>query len=116
MAQLGLSNQVFFSNNYKKVINTSFNELVSPPVNQSSVDIPTEISEFFQKYQQLFYFIPKFGETESHEYIIKTSSEYVGTSESQNEEIQALINEITSLRQTNLELNQQLINAKINNG
>jgi hypothetical protein len=115
MEQLRLNKKLFYSDPYKKIVNTSFTQLVSPssPPSPSEEFFPSQILEFFQKYQELFYLIPKFGETNSHEYIIKSSSEYVGTTNSQNEEIQALINEITSLRQTNLELNQQLVNIQI---
>ena len=115
MEQLNLSKRFFSDNQYKKVINTSFTQLVPQTADQQEF-ASVSVEQFFQYYQELFYLIPKFGEMMSHEYLIKASSEYVGTSETQNEEIQALINEITSLRQTNLELNQQLINTKISNG
>jgi hypothetical protein len=72
--------------------------------------LPT-VDEFFSDYDQLFFDIPKFGETNSHEYLIKTSQEYIGLSNVVNDEIQALINEITELRQENLELQQQLLSV-----
>jgi hypothetical protein len=59
----------------------------------------------------LFFDIPKFGETNSHEYLIKTSQEYIGTSALVNDEIQALVDEITELRQENLDLQQQLLSS-----
>ena len=115
MAEINLNRQVFSDSQYKKVIDTSFTQLVSQPETQPTG--PTvSVEQFFQYYQELFYLIPKFGEINSHEYLIKTSTEYVGSSIAQNEEIQALINEITSLRQANLDLNQQLVNTKISNG
>ena len=115
MAEINLNKQVFSDSQYKKVIDTSFTQLVSQPETQPTG--PTvSVEQFFLYYQELFYLIPKFGETNSHEYLIKTSTEYVGSSIAQNEEIQALINEITSLRQANLDLNQQLVNTKISNG
>ena len=114
MEQVNLNKQVFADSEYRKVINTSFTQLVSTP---ETTPTPTiNINQFFQNYQELFYLIPKFGDTNSHEYLVKTSSNYIGITEGQNEEIQALINEITTLRQSNLELNQQLVNTKISNG
>jgi hypothetical protein len=114
MEQINLNKQVFADSEYKKVIDTSFTQLVSTP----EITPPSTISidQFFQNYQELFYLIPKFGDANSHEYLVKTSSNYIGITEEQNEEIQALINEITTLRQSNLELNQQLVNTKISNG
>jgi hypothetical protein len=113
--QINLNKQIFSDNQYKKVIDTSFTQLVSLPETEPTGP-SISVEQFFQYYQELFYLIPKFGESNSHEYLVKTSSEYIGTTEAQNEEIQALINEITSLRQANLELNQQLVNAVTSNG
>jgi hypothetical protein len=114
MEQVNLNKQVFADSEYKKVIDTSFTQLITPP---ETTPTPTiSIAQFFQNYQELFYLIPKFGDTNSHEYLVKTSSNYIGITEEQNEEIQALINEITTLRQSNLELNQQLVNTKLSNG
>ena len=114
MEQVDLNKQVFVDSEYKKVINTSFTQLVFTP--EVTPNPTININQFFQNYQELFYLIPKFGDANSHEYLVKTSSNYIGITEEQNEEIQALINEITTLRQSNLELNQQLVNTKISNG
>jgi len=108
MAQkVNLTKQVYDKNQYQKVIDTSFTQLVQPTVPTGSA-LPT-VNEFFDYYNQLFFDIPKFGETNSHEYLIKTSQEYIGTSTLVNDEIQALIDEITELRQENLDLQQQLL-------
>ena len=64
------------------------------------------VDQFFQYYQDLFFQIPKFGDINSHEYLIKTSQEYAGDF-SNDDTIQALIDEITELRKENLELQQQ---------
>ena len=66
----------------------------------------------FQDYQQLFFQIPKEGATNSHEYLIKTSSEYINFTPT-DDSIQALIDEINLLQQQNLELNQQIVNSTI---
>ena len=56
----------------------------------------------------LFYQIQKEGDTNSHRYIIQKEADYLGVSINQDD-IQALLDEITSLRQQVLET-QQIIN------
>jgi hypothetical protein len=107
-----LIKQVFAKSQYERVIDTSFTQLLQPSLT-SSVVLPTvSVTEFFQNYQQLFFVIPKFGDTESHEYLIKTSQEYVGNFNN-DDTIQALIEEITNLRQENLTLQQQLLTGSL---
>jgi hypothetical protein len=108
--QVRLTKQVYDKNQYQKVIDTSFTQLVQP-VTLTGSALPT-VDQFFDYYNQLFFDIPKFGETNSHEYLIKTSQEYIGaTTEVANIELQALIEEITELRQENLDLQQQLLSS-----
>jgi hypothetical protein len=59
-------------------------------------------------YNDLFYDIPELGETNSHEYLIKKSSEYIGF-EANQEEITALQAEIAQLRIDLLEVQKQNI-------
>jgi hypothetical protein len=107
--QIKLTKQVYDKNQYQKVIDTSFTQLVQPTGPTGSA-LPT-VDQFFGFYNQLFFDIPKFGETNSHEYLIKTSQEYIGASNVINDEIQALIDEVTELRQENLDLQQQLLSS-----
>jgi len=109
--QIVLTKQVYDKNQYQKVIDTTFTQLVQPTVFTGST-LPT-VNEFFSDYNQLFFDIPKFGETNSHEYLIKTSTEYIGASSVVNDELQALIDEVTELRQENLDLQQQLLGSII---
>jgi len=114
MEIITLTNTVYNKNQYQKVIDTSFTQLVQPPTTSSVVPPTISVAEFFQNYQQIFFQIPKFGETNSHEYLIKTSQEYVGSSSSVNDDtIQALIDEITQLRQENITLQQQLTTGSL---
>jgi len=113
MAVITLFKQIYDKNQYEKVIDTSFTQLgvISPT---SSIVAPTiSVAEFFQNYQELFFSIPKFGESESHEYLIKTSTDYIGTSAITDTTVQALIDEITQLRQENLDLQQQLLSGSL---
>jgi hypothetical protein len=108
--QVKLVKRVYDKNQYQKVIDTSFTQLVQPITAATGSTLPS-VNQFFDYYNQLFFDIPKFGETNSHEYLIKTSQEYIGTTNVVNDEIQALISEITELRQENLELQQQLLTS-----
>ncbi len=108
--QIKLTKQVYDKNQYQKVIDTSFTQLVQPTTSTTGSNLPS-VNEFFDYYNQLFFDIPKFGEVNSHEYLIKTSQEYIGASNIINDEIQALIDEVTELRQENLDLQQQLLSS-----
>jgi hypothetical protein len=109
MEKLNLNKKVYSKTQYEKVIDTKFSQLATtPPPNQLPSSPSISVEQFFQDYEQIFFQIPKLGEVNSHEYLVKTSSEYIG-SEQINDNIQALIDEINSLQQQNLELNQQLI-------
>ena len=109
MERINLQRQVFSKRQVDNVVDTSFTQLTtSTPTVTSSVFL--SVSEFFDQYRILFFEIPKFGDTDSHEYLVKTSGEYIGGQET-NETIQALIEEITQLRQENLELQQQIIRS-----
>ena len=103
---INLNKGVFNKRDYQKNINTSFNPLDVPSV-QEQLTQQTTVSEFFDLYNELFYEINEIGETNSHEYLIKTSSQYINFNEN-NELIQALQNEIAQLREELLETQQQL--------
>jgi hypothetical protein len=108
--QILLTKLVYDKNQYQKVIDTTFTQLVQPASQATGSALPT-VNEFFDFYNQLFFDIPKFGEINSHEYLIKTSTEYIGISSVVNDELQALIDEVTELRQENLDLQQQLLGS-----
>jgi hypothetical protein len=110
MEQITLNKSVFEKRQYEKVIDTSFTQLVQPAATSSVVAPSISIAEFFTNYQTLFFEIPKYGTVNSHEYLIKTSQEYAGDFNN-NDTIQALIEEVTSLRQENLDLQQQILNT-----
>jgi len=111
--KVNLSKRVYAKNQYERVIDTTFSQLATTPTPTEAVTTPTiSVDEFFQYYTDLFFQIPKFGEVNSHEYLIKTSTEYVGST-TINNDIQALIDEINLLQAQNLELNQKLIETQL---
>ena len=99
--------QVYNKNNYQKVIDTSFKQLGVKSIQQQLEEQPT-VDDFFNMYNELFYDIPELGSSNSHEYLIKTSSEYINFDANQ-EEIAALQAEIAQLRTDLLDAQRQLV-------
>jgi hypothetical protein len=111
MEQIIPTKIVYDKTQYEKVIDTSFTQLVQPQITSS---VPTiSVAEFFQYYQELFFSIPKFGDTNSHEYLVKTSGEYIGSTNTNDDLIQALLDETNQLRQENLDFQQQLLSGSL---
>ena len=98
---------VFGTDKFNKVVDTSF-KTFTQPVQEEDPDTPEEL---FRLYEKLYFSIDITGETDSHEYLIKKSSELV-TFDRVTEDIQPLLDEIAELRQHNLALNQQLIDIE----
>jgi hypothetical protein len=111
MEKVNLNKKVYSKTQYPRVIDTSFSQLIKP-ADQTLIDTPTiSVDEFFIYYNQLFFDIPKFGETNSHEYLVRTSGEYINIDQT-DATIQALLAEIDLLREENLQLNQDLIQSQ----
>lgn len=106
---VNLNKQVFDKVNYQKTINTSFTELGVESIQEQLDNQPT-VQEFFDMYNTLFYQINELGSTNSHEFLVKTSGEYISFEETDNL-ITALQNEIATLRKELLETQQQLANS-----
>ena len=109
---VNLNKQVYDKNAYNKVIDTSFKQLGVQTIQQQLDQQPT-VDEFFALYNELFYNIPELGVINSHEYLIKKSSEYIQFT-ANNDEIEALQAEIAQLR-TDL-LNEQKRNIELQTG
>jgi hypothetical protein len=100
------SRQVFNKQSFNNTVDTEFSQLVETP-DETFFDVNLgNVEDFFTLYQNLFFNIPKEGEVNSHEFLIKQSSDYVGFDEV-NQTIQALLDEITELREENLEIRKQ---------
>ena len=106
MSQILIQKTVFNKDTYGRVVNTQFSQLLNQEATEDTLSFT--VDDFFQLYEELFYQIPKEGDTNSHQYILRKEADYLGVSISQDD-IQALLNEITSLRQQVLE-SQQTIN------
>jgi hypothetical protein len=108
MAEYQLNKTQYPRSVYENVIDTSFTQNTPPPPLEDTVTV----EQFFTLYDKLFYDIPVSGEINSHTYIVKRSGEYINF-DNTNEDIQILLDEITSLQQENLVLNQRILELEI---
>ena len=96
MSQIPIEKQVFDKNTFSRVIDTQFHQLLNNQVAEDTLTFT--LDDFFILYDQLFYQIPREGDSNSHRFILEKEAEYLGVIVNQDD-IQALLDEITSLRQ-----------------
>jgi len=94
---------------YLKVVDTSFSSF---PETVGEEQITLE--QFFQAYENLYYEIPVEGVVNSHEYLVRRSSELLDL-EKNTEDIQRFLDEIARLREQLLEANQTILQLRIDN-
>ena len=111
MSQIPVQKTVFNKDTYGRVINTQFSQFL----NQNAVEetLSFTIDDFFQLYDDLFNQIPIEGDINSHQYILQREADYLGV-QIDKDDLQALLDEITSLRQEVLD-SQTIINDLTNN-
>ena len=98
-----LIRQAFDKVKFNQTVDTSFTQLGVAEVDLSFFDPNlATIGDFFNIYNNLFFLIPKTGPN-SHTTLITESSEYIEYQPNQVE-IEALLDEITELREQNLQL------------
>ena len=94
--KITLSKNVYSKTQFEKTVDTSFSQLTSTVTGSINPNIPS-VDEFFVYYRELFFTIPKEGETNSHRYLVNTSGEYIGNTDT-SVEVQALLEEVNNLR------------------
>ena len=94
--KLDLIQTYYNKSQYEKIIDTNFSELNVPSVSASAEET-ISVEQFFGYYNDIFYDIPPTGESDSHEFLVRSSGEYIN-SDTIAEEILALQEEISSLR------------------
>jgi len=92
-----LEKTVYEKNQYEQVIDTNFSQLGVSSIS-ASAENQISIEKFFGYYNDLFYDIPATGDVNSHEFLVKSSGEYINFDQIA-EEIIALQQEITGLRE-----------------
>jgi len=119
--KIDLIKKVYSKTDYTKIIDTRFQQLGNISVNQQ-IDETVTVNDFFESYNDLFYDIPSYGSSNSHEYLVKTSGDYINFDQD-NEIIVALRAEISQLRRDLLQaqiataeaLSGEKINLDVNN-
>lgn len=107
MQNVDIKRKVFNKGEFNETVDTEFTQLVSEPdPSFFDINLATQ-SDFWILYDKFFYLIPKEGEINSHLYLVETSGEYINYRQNQ-EEIDALLEEIAELREENLEVRQQI--------
>ena len=106
---VNIQKTVFSTAEFNKVIDSTFKTFIQP-VPEQDTDTPEEL---FRLYEKLYYVIDVTGETDSHEYLVKKSSELL-TFDRVTEDIQPLLDEIAQLRTDNLSLTQQILTLETN--
>jgi hypothetical protein len=107
--EVKLVKEVYGRNTYTRVIDTSFSELYTPVTASTAPNTQLTVELFFDAYNDLFFQIPATGDINSHEYLVKRSTEYLGGGVLSDNE-KAYIEEINSLRQQLLEANTNYLN------
>lgn len=108
--KVNLGRTGFVTSAYLNAIDTTFTQLIPPP---PPVENVITVEEFFNLYNQLFYEIPAEGDINSHQFLIERSTEYIGFTEEKDQDIEALLNEITQLREELLSTQQQLRDLQV---
>jgi len=90
--------KVYDKRSYTKTIDTSFKELGVESIEEAAQPTLPSIQEFFDMYNTLFYQINELGPINSHQFLIKKSSDYIGAQED-NDLISLLQAEIAGLRE-----------------
>ena len=109
MERVNLNRQVFNKKKFNDTVDTEFSELGVENQDLSFFDVNLATQEdFFTLYSKLFFEIPKEGNINSHTYLIKESTDFIGA-QKRSSDIQALLDEIAELRRENLELRTEAI-------
>lgn len=101
---IDLYKEVYQTTKYKNVVDTQFKQLIPA---EEPVQETLSVQQFFELYEKLFYEIPLSGDTNSHEYLAKRSSEYLG-GEIITDNEKALLEEINRLREQLLIANKSI--------
>lgn len=106
-SRIDLKKNLYSKSSYNKIINSNFKNL-GIKTYEEEIKKYLSLEELFENYELLFFEIPQFGETNSHEYLVKKSSEYINFNEN-SDIINALQDEIAKLREENLQKDLQIL-------
>ena len=110
MERIQLVKRIYGVQSYKAVINTQFSQLFN-----GSQTSDLTIEQFFEKYRDLLFSIPKEGDDQSHRYLLKSSAEMLGVNiDDEDNNLRSLLEEIEALRKELLS-NNRFINDLLKN-
>lgn len=116
MENIILNKQVFEKTQFLNTVSTTFTQLTSSQATSTGpAMVEATVDGFFTLYEDLFFDIPKFGDLNSHQYLVSTSDNYIGGT-SVNDSIQVLLDEIASLRTALLDANRTITDLQIQAG
>lgn len=110
MSEVKIQKTVYNATEFNKVVDRSFSTFTQPVVGEDT----DTVENFFRLYEKLYFVISPTGEVDSHEYLIRKSSELVDFQKG-TEDIQPLLDEIAQLREQLLQANQQIIDLETAN-
>jgi hypothetical protein len=113
MSTIKIEKQVFNKTTFPKVVDTQFRQLINTTDDNEAPSFTLE--DFFLLYEQLFYQIPKDGDSNSHQYILQKEADYLGV-KLNTDDIQSLLTEITVLRQEVISAQQTIQALSGSNG
>lgn len=108
--EIKIQKTVYREEDFTKVVDSSFRTFVKPSPEQDT----DTVEELFRLYDKLYYSISSEGATNSHEYLVKKSSEIYKLDQT-TEDIRPLLDEISNLRSNLLEANQTILELQIGN-
>ncbi len=82
--RIDLLRKIYSKSEYIKIIDTDFTQLGVSTVEEIEENQVT-VEQFFGYYNDLFYDIPAEGETNSPEFLVKTSGDYIGLDQESEE-------------------------------
>lgn len=104
--QVQIQKTIYNLQEFNNIVNTSFSQLAQPPkTTVEAIDPEATVEKFFDDYNTLFYEIPLSGSDNSHLGLATRSLEYLGLS------LEDLQNEIENLREENVGLKSQILEA-----
>lgn len=107
MASIEFVPKVYSGVDMQGVVDRSFQEFGQ----EETKNVSQSLESFFEEYESLFYTIPATGSTNSHEYLVKKSSE-IYVPDQTSVDIQPLLDEITLLRSQSIVDTQEIVSLR----
>jgi hypothetical protein len=105
--QIQIQKTIYSLDNFNNVVNTQFSQLAkqNQAIDNDGLTPDMTVDQFFNEYDILFFDIPPTGSENSHLTLATRSLEYIGLS------LDDLQNEISLLREENIDLKNQILLA-----